>query len=86
MKRRNFLSMLAAAFVADPERLLWRPGAKLISIPPAKVHTPSLDEINAITLQYLRPRALIDNFFVNDPVIFRLKAHWSVAQNPDSWD
>lgn len=31
--RRAFLSALAAAFVLDPEKLLWQPGAKLISIP-----------------------------------------------------
>lgn len=30
--RRAFLAMLAGAAL-DPERLLWRPGAKLISIP-----------------------------------------------------
>lgn len=35
MTRRALLSMLAAA-VADPERLLWQPGRKLISIPPAR--------------------------------------------------
>lgn len=36
MNRRNFLGMLAASvggMTLDPERLLWRPGAKLISIP-----------------------------------------------------
>ncbi len=36
MNRRLFLSSLAAfagAAVLDPEKLLWRPGAKLISIP-----------------------------------------------------
>jgi hypothetical protein len=32
--RRAFLGLLAGAAL-DPERLLWRPGAKLISIPPA---------------------------------------------------
>lgn len=32
MNRRAFLSALAAAFVLDPEKLLWQPGAKLISI------------------------------------------------------
>lgn len=38
LTRRALLSMLAAAAaaaVADPERLLWVPGRKLISIPPA---------------------------------------------------
>lgn len=31
--RRAFLGMLAGAFVVDPERLLWVPGRKTISIP-----------------------------------------------------
>lgn len=31
--RRSFLAAVAAAFVVDPERLLWVPGKKLISIP-----------------------------------------------------
>jgi hypothetical protein len=35
MTRRLFLGSLAAAFVADPERALWVPGAKTISIPAA---------------------------------------------------
>jgi hypothetical protein len=33
IERRSFLAALAGAFVADPERLLWIPGAKTISIP-----------------------------------------------------
>ena len=33
MHRRAFLSSLIAAAVLDPERLLWVPGKKLISIP-----------------------------------------------------
>lgn len=33
MNRRSFLSVLAATLVADPERALWVPGKKLISIP-----------------------------------------------------
>ena len=35
MTRRALLSMLALA-VADPERLIWRPGTNLISIPAPK--------------------------------------------------
>ena len=34
MNRRSFLSALAASLVLDPERALWVPGKKLISIPP----------------------------------------------------
>jgi|SRR5579863_593451 len=36
--RRSFLAAFAAGLVLDPERLLWKPGKKLISIP-----KPSLD-------------------------------------------
>lgn len=37
MRRRSFLTAIAAAFVApDPERLLWTPEKKLISIPAPK--------------------------------------------------
>lgn len=36
LNRRGFLAALAggAAVAADPERLLWRPGAKVYSLPP----------------------------------------------------
>lgn len=37
MRRRSFLSALAAAMTMDPERLLWVPGQKLISIPNVSV-------------------------------------------------
>lgn len=33
MNRRGFLTCLVPALALDPERLLWRPDAKLISIP-----------------------------------------------------
>lgn len=33
MNRRSFLASVAAALVLDPERALWVPGKKLISIP-----------------------------------------------------
>ena len=40
--RRNFIAALlgAGACALDPERLLWRPGAKLISIPTPSVVLP----------------------------------------------
>ncbi len=45
MNRRSFLASLAAAFVVDPERLLYVPGKKLISIPkPALVTTGWADK------------------------------------------
>ena len=40
MNRRGFFASLSGALASsayDPERLLWRPGAKLISIPPASL-------------------------------------------------
>jgi hypothetical protein len=33
VNRRAFLASLGAAFTLDPERALWTPGAKTISIP-----------------------------------------------------
>ena len=36
MNRRELLSSLLAAFVIDPERLLWVPGQKHISLPTKK--------------------------------------------------
>jgi hypothetical protein len=33
MNRRGFLATIAAALVADPEKLLWEPNKKFISIP-----------------------------------------------------
>lgn len=34
MGRRGFLgALMGAPFALDPERLLWKPGAKLVSIP-----------------------------------------------------
>lgn len=36
--RRSFLGLLASALVLDPERLLWVPGKKLVSI--AKLRNP----------------------------------------------
>lgn len=52
MNRRGFLGALAGAIAGatlDPERALWRPGAKLISIPPvapvSRVVTPEGIEI-----------------------------------------
>ena len=37
MNRRGFLGSILGAFALDPERLLYRPGAKLISIPQPRV-------------------------------------------------
>lgn len=53
MNRRAFLASLTA-FALDPERLLYRPGAKLISIPasPAPLSYEEIEEV------YIRPAAI----------------------------
>ena len=47
--RRNFLGCLAAALVLDPERALWVPGKKLISIPKPK---PPLADGQVLLISY----------------------------------
>ena len=42
MNRRGFLSTLLGAAVLDPEKLLWVPGQKLISIPSVTVCQPQV--------------------------------------------
>lgn len=66
ISRRGFLASLAAAFVTDPERLLWVPGKTLISIPRPKLVTPMLDQINVTTRAFLFDPKLSDIFFVED--------------------
>jgi hypothetical protein len=59
MDRRGFLRRLlagGAALALDPERLLWVPGEKVISIPPAPVIiTPSMADIVAAQIEIVRP-------------------------------
>jgi hypothetical protein len=40
ISRRGFVGAIAAAFVVDPDRLLWVRGAKLISVPAVRVADP----------------------------------------------
>jgi hypothetical protein len=54
MNRRGFLATLIAGAVLDPERLLWVPGKKLISIPKPPLVDPRL-VISPVT-----PAALAD--------------------------
>lgn len=65
--RRSFFAAIAATLVADPERLLWVPGAKKIFLPSIKVHEPLLDEINVITLRYLNRTVIEDLFYADYP-------------------
>jgi hypothetical protein len=64
MNRRGFLSALIGAGVAaaaDPEKLLWTPGKKLISIPKATIYsdTPMVWFIEEITLAEFRRRYFV---------------------------
>lgn len=54
MNRRGFLGALMATMVVDPEKLLWVPGKKLISIPEPK----PLLEFGTAQVVILKARAL----------------------------
>lgn len=49
MNRRAFLASVAAALTLDPERLLWVPGKKLISVPAPRVEKRFLTVGDVIT-------------------------------------
>lgn len=58
--RRGFLGVLAAAMAADPEQLLWRPGAKLISIPkPRRLRIRDLQAGDVVTFGSIPQRFVI---------------------------
>lgn len=57
MNRRNFISALLGAATLDPERLLWVPGQKLISIP-----KPFCVEVEHVAIFDL-PRDIIQHRF-----------------------
>ena len=66
MNRRGFLAALVAGLTLDPERLLWVPGRKLISVPaPEVVIEPSVAEIVAAQLDVIRPKLM--EMFLADP-------------------
>ena len=44
LDRRGFLALVGATFAIDPERLMWTPGKKLISIPTATLE-PTMDDL-----------------------------------------
>jgi hypothetical protein len=60
--RRQLLALLVG-FTADPERLLWVPGKKLISIPKPAPVPP----------QIALPPQLPDSFFQNEPLFAYLR-------------
>jgi hypothetical protein len=55
MTRRGLLAALAACAL-DPERLLWRPGAKLISIPKDEFRRNYIEPALAAMLKKIRER------------------------------
>lgn len=61
MNRRGFLSLFgigAAVAAIDPERLLWTPGRKLISIPAVRVRViPSACDTLFAQMERIRPGA-----------------------------
>jgi hypothetical protein len=81
MNRRTFLSALAATFVADPEKALWVPGKKLISVPKPRVSpawavlhsfNPILLPGDHFTLQDVRGVFLFEQIFEGLPIIRRV--------------
>lgn len=55
MNRRGFLSLLGAAASFDPERLLWVPGAKHISIPRVRSIEDEVDDWRFIEVGFSIP-------------------------------
>ncbi len=65
MNRRGFLSMLggtAAAMTLDPEKLHWRPGAKLISIPKRL----------AMGRSAIERQLIVDNIWMGDAALMHM--------------
>ena len=57
MNRRGFLSLFgvtAATLAADPEALLWTPGAKVISIPSVIAPEPFYHRVNHVFIPKLK--------------------------------
>lgn len=67
LNRRGFLTALAGAFVADPDRLLWVPGKKLISVPKV-ISVPKPRVVTATVSFRLGDIVTIPGFNVVDPV------------------
>ena len=69
MTRRGIFGLLAASLTLDPEKLLWVPGAKLISIPKPSVQKGNRFLTLAEITQIVREAMIeVDR---RDPDIFR---------------
>lgn len=68
--RRAFLAAIAAAFALDPERALWVPGKKLISIAAPRVPFDYTDRIRAAeaALEKINLEWEIDRVFMEGEV------------------
>lgn len=60
LSRRGLFGLLAAPLVLDPERLLWVPGQKLISIPPTTPRIVTIDWFTRETLRILAENLRLD--------------------------
>jgi hypothetical protein len=66
LNRRGFLSLLgigAATAAIDPERLIWTPGRKLISIPaPRVIVRVNITDVLAAQIERVRPK-IMEHFY-----------------------
>lgn len=81
MNRRGFLAFAAALLVApDPDQLLWRPGARLISIPAPRALAPWYAEyvrMDYEVLSHWPERGPGNGVRVGDTLLVRRPTPWS---------
>lgn len=89
MNRRSFLTGLATLIggaALDPERLLWVPGKKLISIPkPAwtDLYPPRIS--NEMLMNWLNPAIDILDERIRREIIQQTQEDLLVSQRPEPW-
>src|ERR1700735_1947330 len=81
IKRRSFLAGLAT-LALDPERLLWVPGKKLISIPSPVVLPDLVAQIISAQMEVLRPK-LAELIMTEWGAASRESAHSLIRQQRD---
>lgn len=84
MNRRLFLGSLLAAFALDPEKLLWRPGAKLISIPKPPIVACVLNVGDVFTIagrNVVNPRfPILERYIVTGIWVSPIETTYSLAK------
>jgi hypothetical protein len=77
MNRRAFFSLLSAgvAAAADPERLLWTPGRKLISIPRLVVRDPTT------YAQCVEANRILDKYNCGYPITIKVWSQWVYSEH-----